>query len=179
MAARTLTRRATRTSILAVMLAGSALGAGCDEKAGAAVEPVKVHGAWFQLERATDEATRTKGLGGRDYIAPDGGMIFAFPAPLQLEFVMRDCPVAIDIAFLDGAGRVLTMYEMTPEPTRGEGEGRPGDLNMAYEARLKKYASRFPAQFAIETAGGALKKAGLQEGERVEFDVSRLKKLAR
>lgn len=174
MVARTM-RRAVAATLCAAALAAAP---GCDEKAGAAVEPVKVHGVWFHLERATDEPTRTKGLGGRDYIAPDGGMIFAFAEPLQLNFVMRDCPIPIDIAFLDGAGRVLTMYEMTPEPPRGDGEGKPGDINMKYEARLRQYSSKFPAQFAIETAGGTLKKAGLQEGERVEFDVSRLKKLA-
>jgi len=98
----------------------------------------------------------------------------AFPSASLIQFVMRDCLVPIDIAFLDAAGRVVAMHEMTPEEPRREGESE-----LAYERRLKTYPSRFPAQFAVETAGGRLREVGLEVGQRVEFDLERLKNLVR
>lgn len=144
----------------------------CDEKAGAAVHPVRIKGKLFHLEVAATDDVRMKGLGGRDYIAPDGGMIFVFARAQPLGFVMRDCPIPIDIAYLDGAGRVVSMHEMEPEPPRREDE-----TDFQYEARLPQYPSRFPAQFAVEVAGGRLKELGVEVGDKFEFDARELKRM--
>jgi len=157
----------------AALVGCAALGS-CDEKAGAEVEPVRIGGEWFHLELAADDATRIKGLGDRDYIAPDGGMLFVFPSAQVRSFVMRDCLVPIDIAFLDAAGRVVSMHEMTVEPPRAEGES-----DLAYDRRLRQYSSRFPMVFAVETAGGRLKEVGLKVGDRVGLDARRLRQRAR
>lgn len=143
-------------------------------KQGAETARVRIKGKEFRLELAIEDAVRIKGLGGRDRIDEDGGMLFVFPRPVRQSFVMRDCPVAIDIAYLDGAGRVLTMHEMTPEEPRKEGE-----TAQAYEERLKKYDSRFPAQFVVEVAGGTLRRLGLAAGDLVELDAEGLKGRAR
>ena len=63
-----------------------------------------------------------RGLGGRTHIDPHGGMLFVFPFRTPTAFVMRDCPVPIDVAFLDSSGRVIAVHEMTPEPPRRAGE---------------------------------------------------------
>ncbi|MEC9374695.1 MAG: DUF192 domain-containing protein [Planctomycetota bacterium] len=177
MAARSMMRRGGigGATLFAGVVAGASLfgAAGCDEKAGADVEVVRINGEKFFLEIAADEQTRIKGLGGRDFIAPDGGMIFVFPQPQRMAFVMRDCPIPIDVAFLDASGRVVALHEMTPEAPK-----RPDESAAAYEQRLTQWESRFPAQFAVETAGGRLKEAGLSEGDVVKFDVERLKRLA-
>lgn len=158
--------------------------AGCDNEAGASVEYVKIAGRPFTLEVALDPQTRFKGLSGRTHIEPDGGLIFVFP-PSQVAvqaFVMRDCPIPIDIIYLDGSGAVLAMHAMTPEPPRGPDEGQPGETNpnMKYNARLKPYSSRFPATIAIELKGGTLAGLNLKEGDRVEFtDLAALKKRAK
>lgn len=148
---------------------------GCEEKTGANVGAVKLGGKKFFLELALDPQTRFRGLSERTVIEPDGGMLFVFP-PGQVAvqgFVMRDCPIAIDIVYLDPAGRVLAMYEMKPEPPRdvSKGEGTPADPNnVTYNARLKQYSSRFPAQFVIELAGGTLKTLNVKEGDLVQFE---------
>jgi uncharacterized membrane protein (UPF0127 family) len=153
---------------------------GCDEEASRDVAEVRIGGERLHLEIAADERTRMKGLSGRTHIERDGGMLFVFPAPGQLSFVMRDCLVDIDILFLDGAGRVVSMHEMKAEAPRGPGEGSPGDLaNAAYDRRLRKYPSRFRAQFAIEIRGGRLRELGVQEGDLVRMDVGALKALAK
>lgn len=183
----------------------STLHLGCDQVAstpakvetGAKVMDVKIAGQMFSLDVAADEPTRTKGLGGRTDIPERGGMIFAFPSSRvgPMSFVMRDCPIDIDIAYLDGVGRVLTTYTMKAEPPRGangEYEGEPGDWDInaiadpkraeaafKYEKRLKQYPSRYPTTFVIELRAGTIGKLGLKEGDVVEFDHAGLKRLAR
>jgi uncharacterized membrane protein (UPF0127 family) len=88
--------------------------------------------------------------------------------------VMRDCPIPIDVAFLDSSGEVVAIYEMRPELPR-----RPGESQRDYESRLRIYSSGVPAGFAIETAGGRLREIGLQKGDRVVFDIARTLDLAR
>jgi len=61
---------------------------------------VMVGGRTLQLEVADDELGRERGLGGRAAIAEDGGMMFVFPRPEWQVFVMRDCPISIDVIFL-------------------------------------------------------------------------------
>lgn len=163
--------RAAGCAIVAIAVAAPL--AGCDEKAEAGIEVVRLGGEKFRLELAAEEPTRTIGLGGRNEIAEDGGMLFVFRDARPLWFVMRDCPVPIDVAFLDGSGRILVIHEMQAEAPRGVGESAA-----EYERRLKPYGSRFPAQFAIETRGGRMRELGLKEGERVKLDLDRLKKLA-
>ena len=65
---------------------------------------VPLGGESFRLELALDPETRQLGLSGRPRIAANEGMLFVFPAPRPLAMVMRDCPVPIDVAFLDAAG---------------------------------------------------------------------------
>src|SRR3954462_15091120 len=74
-------------------------------------EDVTIDGKKFKLELALDGDTRFHGLSGRTEIPADGGMLFVFPQPVTTAFVMRDCPIPIDIIFLDGAGRVVATHK--------------------------------------------------------------------
>lgn len=179
------------TVLLGALVCLVALGvSGCDEKTADNVARVKMGGKTFFLEIVDDNQKRFKGLSGREHIDADGGMIFVFP-PAQVvvqKFVMRDCPIPIDIVYLDGAGRVLATHEMKPLPPRAadgsEGKAGPtsGDKtpeNSKYEARLEQYSSRYPSQIVIELAGGTLKTLNLKEGDKIDLDVEGLKKRAR
>jgi len=135
---------------------------------------VEIAGELFELELALDPASRLRGLSGRREIARDGGMLFAFPDSRPLHFVMRDCPIPIDVAFLDEEGRIVAIHAMRPEAPRA-----PGEAPAAYEARLPTYASGAPARFAIEAAGGRLGQLGARPGLRVVFDAADLLARAR
>ena len=145
----------------------------------APVQSVKLSGKWFHLELALDDAVRMKGLGQREHIEEDGGMLFVFPAARESAFVMRDCPIPIDIIYLDGSGRIVAMHQMQPDPPRGPDEGKPGQIVDKYEKRLKQYPSRFPMQMAIELKGGTLPGLKLKEGEKVDLPIAELKKRAK
>lgn len=128
-----------------------------------------IGGERFTLEVARDPAVQFRGLGGRTHIDPNGGMLFVFPVPHTTAFVMRDCPIPIDVAFLDGEGRVIAIQQMQPEPPRGEDESIE-----SYESRLRPYASGLPAFFAVETAGGRFRALGVKGGDKIEIDRSAL-----
>ena len=154
------------------------------------IEKVTISGKTFKLDLANTAETRFKGLSGRPSIPADGGMLFVFPARevARHGFVMRDCPVPIDIIYLDASGRVVGTHTMVPEPPRTESEkalttamGQPAwtASNQAYEDRLKKCWSTYPAQFVIELAGGTLDSLKLKDGMKIELDMDRLKKAAK
>lgn len=187
------TRRALLRAciILAVIGAifGVAFSRGCDQAHDGKVQVVKIGGKTFHLEIADTDEVRTKGLGGRDFIEPDGGMLFAFTQPRVSAFVMRDCPIPIDIIYLDQYGKILTWYQMTPEAPRSEEEkvlsapyeGAPQYAwsNATYEKRLKQYPSRFPTQFVIELKGGTIPSLNLKEGDKIDLPLAALKSRAK
>lgn len=145
-------------------------------------ENVTISGKKFKLELVADPITRFKGLSGRTEIPEDGGMLFVFDRPSVQQFVMRDCPVAIDIIYLDGTGRVVSFYKMVPEPPRTAEEkinDKGQTFNKHYEERLKKYHSKFAAQFVIELKGNTLDGLTVKANDKFDLDVLRLKKLAK
>lgn len=195
-------RRFNPARALAAVLTAGALGAGsltllaaCDEppKGGKPadkspptaqepkLEPVTIAGKEFKLEPALDDQVRFKGLSGRTEIKADGGMLFVFTAPRKLDFVMRDCPIPIDIIYLDGTGRVTAFHKMVPEEPRSAEEKIPGlnGTNDQYESRLKQYGSKYSAQFVIELKGNTLDDLKIQEGDQVKLDTVALKKRAK
>ncbi len=135
---------------------------------------VEIAGEPFELELALDADTRYQGLSGRLAIEPNGGMLFVNTVESPQAMVMRDCTIAIDVAFLDFSGEVVAIHEMRPELPH-----RPGESQSEYESRLRVYGSGTPAGFAIETAGGRLEEVGLQVGDRVVFDIASALDLAR
>lgn len=174
-----------------LVAAAALLTGGCDDSASRSTAKVTLGGRAFFLELAIDGETRFRGLSERTHIEEDGGMLFVFPASqVQVHgFVMRDCPIPIDIVYLDSAGRIVAFHEMKPLPPRAVdgSEGRAGPEarfvdrrdNKKYEDRLVQYSSRFPTQFVIELKGGTIAPLKLKEGDKVEFDVEGLKKRAR
>lgn len=130
-------------------------------------QTVTLGGRRFVLELALTPEERFQGLSDRPVIEPDGGMLFVFPRAGRMEFVMRRCLVPIDIAFIDPSGRITAMHEMRVEPYDTP------------EARLRRYPSRYPAQYVIEVAGGTLRELDLSIGDRVDLPYERLKSRAR
>jgi uncharacterized membrane protein (UPF0127 family) len=165
------------------VLLASALGLACwaPDEPPPAVPPltsatarVMVAGETFEVEVAADPVTRSRGLGGRASIPRNGGMLFVLPRPRPFAMVMRDCPVPIDVAFVDAMGRVVAIHEMVPEPPRLADE-----TAARYESRLPEYPSGQPVQFALETAGGRLADLGLEIGDRLHFSAQALVERAR
>lgn len=177
-----------RIALMSIMTTGIAL-TGCQKDGDAGPPPVtpeqaaanpllaitdttqmEVGGETFTIALAIGPDTRLKGLGDVPEIPENRGMLFLFEEDTQLGFVMRDCLVDIDIAYLTASGTIGKMYTMTVEPRlEGESDG-------AYERRLTRYHSRFPARMALELRAGTLERLGVSVGDRVDIpDLEALK----
>lgn len=170
----TVTRSAA--SVAALFALGACVAApGCSKPATPdGYERVEIGGRTFLLELVADPKTREKGLGDRESIPEDGGMLFSFPDSSVRQFVMRDCLVPIDIIFLDADGLVVAMHHMPLDEPRREDEN-----DVQYERRLKRYSSRFNARYAIEIRGGLLEELDLRTGQQIPLDTKRLAGLTR
>jgi len=159
-------------------------------EAGLPIERVTIAGKEYRLELAASPTARYKGLSDREEIKVDGGMLFVFPRQQVgvQRFVMRNCLADIDIIYLDPKMRITAMHAMKVEPARRPDEPKTPDARRdRYFARLKKYSSKFPAQYAIELKGGTIEELRkdpdqakmLRRGQVIELDAQRLVKAAR
>lgn len=128
---------------------------------------VVLGGQTFHLEYAMTDAVRTVGLSGRSALASDGGMLFVFPDIKRRYFWMKDCLIDLDIIFLDTVGRIVQIHAMALPEAR------------ATDDQLMHYSSRWPAQFAIELAGGAAARLGLKTGQKIDLPLDQLKQQVR
>lgn len=123
----------------------------------------------FTLEVADTPLALHNGLGNRPALAPGAGMLFIFPAPDVQSFVMRDCPVALDLIYLDSESRITSITTMPPEPPRSHRErAHIHSQDAAYNARLRGYLSPGPALYAIELPSAATSACGVQIGDRID-----------
>lgn len=119
------------------------------EAAPAGVGPV------LEVDVAADAETRLRGLGGVVRL-PDGrGMLFAYPVAAERRFWMKDCVVALDIAFVRG-DRTVASIATLPPPARGE---EPAAVE-----------SGEPVPFVVEAAAGWFARNGIGKGSRVDVD---------
>jgi uncharacterized membrane protein (UPF0127 family) len=138
-----------------------------------ATEKLAIGGEEFELEIANTPQLRELGLMNRDHIDDHGGMLFIYPYPQVLSYWMKSCPIEMDILFVNDKGVIVATHRMLPAPPMKRGEAEDD-----YDARLPRYDSRRPAQFAIELQAGSIERLKIKPGDRIEMDVSRLTKLA-
>ena len=116
---------------------------------------VRIGGRVWKVELAADPDSRQRGLSGRKHIPEDTGMLFVFPAEEVVHFHMRACHVPLDAAFISSGLRVAWVRTMRVEAD----PDRPEAI----------YSSRHPVRYVLEVPAGALGRAGVAVGDRVEL----------
>jgi hypothetical protein len=109
----------------------------------------------FCMMEATSEAQQARGLmtvrdttlGGYD------GMLFVFPGDIKGGFWMRNTPMPLSIAYVDGDGRLVSSTDMAP---CGDTDSCP------------TYSARRPYRMAIEVPQGHLVRLGLGPSAKLE-----------
>ena len=113
---------------------------------------MRVGDASVTAEVADDEASRTRGLSGRDRLAPDAGMLFVLPGDSP-SFWMKGMRFPIDIVWIRD-GRVVDVTAGVPPPA-GTNEA------------LATYSPDRPANRALEVNSGWAERHGVARGDRV------------
>ena len=95
-------------------------------------EPVQL-----DVRVADTTETRRRGLMGVMELGDMEGMAFVFDGPTTTSFWMKDTPIPLSIAFVDGVDRIVAIRDMTPcasDPCPTYGAGEP--FVLAVEANL-------------------------------------------
>lgn len=103
------------------------------------------------VEEADTPEERAFGLMFRESLADDEGMVFLFLEQQQSPFYMKNTLIPLSIAFFDGEGVIVDMFDMEPC------EADPCPL----------YTPDSPYEGALEVNQGAFEEWGVEEGDRV------------
>jgi len=109
----------------------------------------------IDVEIADNDATRSKGLSGRNFLPEGTGMLFVFDRPNHCSFWMKDTNVALSIGFFDSDKTLLQWVDMPPHEAKSE----PHSI----------YRSSRPALYALEVPMGWFRKNQIQAGEKFRW----------
>lgn len=125
------------------------------------VEYVLVHvgSATIDAELALTQDQRTLGLGGRDALEHDAGMLFVFSIPQRASFWMKRVRFPLDFVWISGDKRVIQLTEDVAPPAAG-----------TVDAALPLYQPDQPVLYVLEINAGVARELGLSVGDAVTFD---------
>jgi uncharacterized membrane protein (UPF0127 family) len=114
---------------------------------------VSVGTTTFSVEVADTEATREKGLGGRDTLAQGAGMLFVFERAGNWGFWMKDTRVPLDIVWARADGTIVSVAR--------------GVATSTYPRVF--YPATPDAMYVLEVNAGAA--AGAQPGQKMTIEL--------
>jgi uncharacterized membrane protein (UPF0127 family) len=112
-------------------------------------------------ELATTEAERERGLMKRTSLGELDGMLFVFDAPGLHAFWMKDTLIPLDMLWLDGNGKVVSVAESVP-PCK--------------TPQCPTYPPRAEASYVLEVNAGFAKKHSVRVGDTLSVTGIDLKK---
>jgi uncharacterized membrane protein (UPF0127 family) len=113
---------------------------------------LKTPNTTYNLEVVTSEAQLEKGLGDRNALGTDDGMLFIFNKPAVECIWMKDMRFPLDIVWLSTSKQVLHI-----------------ESNVSQNTYPKTYCPDVNAQYVIELNAGQAKRAGINLGETLSF----------
>lgn len=118
----------------------------------------------LQVELARTAAERRKGLMERDSLDPDAGMLFVYQTlqSSQSGFWMYRTRIPLDIAFIDGQGRIAALHTMQPCTSPSPADCPATLAGVEYRAALEVNAGYFEAHGI--GAGACVKWPGQTDG---------------
>lgn len=119
------------------------------------IQYVKIANQEVRVDLALSEAEKNKGLGGREGLHENEGMLFVFDETGKYSFWMKDMKFAIDIIWI-GENKEIIYIKKNATP-----ESYPESFEPENPTRDTKYVLEIPAGFS--------EKNNLKIGDMVEF----------
>lgn len=115
-------------------------------------------GTVFTLELASTAEERGLGLGRRDSLPADAGMLFDLGEERVPSFWMKDMRFPLDMVWIDAQRRVVSV-------TANVEAERPGTPDSA----LRRYSPEAPVRYVLELNAGRAASAGIEPGDVLRF----------
>lgn len=106
----------------------------------------------YTLEVAVDATQHAKGLGGRESLPHDAGMLFVFDMPGAYCFWMKDMQFAIDIIWLDDTYKVVHLEQ-----------------NVSPKTHPSSFCPTQQARYVLELNAGEAKRSGISQGKTLDI----------
>lgn len=140
-----------------------ALGPGGQNFFNSSTQPTKntdvavINGIRINIEIADTQEKRSKGLGGRQSLASNSGMLFIFPKPDKYRFWMKGLSFPLDLIWFNDK-RVVDIMKNVPPPTPTQ---KDEDLPI--------YVPNEASDMVLEVNGGFADQNGIKVGDTVEI----------
>mgnify|MGYP000435571087 CR=1 FL=1 len=108
---------------------------------------------WFDIEIAATPEKIRQGLMGRDYLAPDKGMLFVFGLEEPRKFWMKNTRIPLDMIFVKADGTIRHIHEN------------------AIPLDETPIASNGPVLGVVEVNGGISSELGIKVGDVVHHSL--------
>jgi hypothetical protein len=113
----------------------------------------------FMAEVAATEREKAKGLMYRQTLTKDRCMFFVYDEDGYHAIWMRNCLIALDVAWVDAEGRVVETVEHAPPCSPMRGDDCPN------------YGGKVASRYFIEFSAGTFKRLGLKKGDRLGWEL--------
>lgn len=114
----------------------------------------------FLAEAAVTQQEKAKGLMYRQSLAKDRCMFFMYAEDGFYAIWMKNCLIALDVAWVDAGGRVVETTEQVPPCSPMRGDDCP------------TYGGTVSARYFIEFPAGTFKRLGLKKGDYLGWDLT-------
>lgn len=117
-------------------------------------------GQRFLAEVAHTDQEKARGLMYRQTLAKDRCMVFLYGTEGYHAIWMKNCLIALDVAWTDRNGTIVEIAEQVPpcSPMRG------GDC--------PNYGGTVESRYFVEFAAGTFKRIGLKKGDKLGWDLT-------
>ena len=137
--------------IYIILIAYLILGAGCNQRQ---AKRVCIRDVCVRSELALTPAEQSTGLMGRQYLAPDAGMLFIFARPATHNFWMKNMFIPLDIIWIGEDKKIVDCH---------------ASVQPCQEAACPSISPRVPCQDVLEVNAGFLQAYGITIGDEAKF----------
>lgn len=119
---------------------------------------VMINDQKLKVEIADTQEKRSRGLGGRESLASDSGMLFIFPKPDKYPFWMKGLKFPLDFIYIR-EDKVIDLLPNIQPPSGG-----------ATDESLPIYLPREEVDKVLEVGGGTIEKFGIKVGDSIKLN---------